>query len=181
MSRTLARLREALGDELLVRSAGAMVLTERAERLRPLSARRVVLLEDRLVVLGRAGHPVLASARVDLDDYCRAQHGIVRLSADGPTEGVVDQVLAQRGRGRRIVAELSTFASVPGVAASTDILFAFSEHLAKAASHHLPVTWRPLPVPLSGFPVAAAWHERSQNDDGHRWLRSGLVDGARSG
>lgn len=75
MSRALARLREALGDELLVRAGGGYTLTPRAERLQQQLALLLPRLEE--LVADRAFAPDTAAEtfRVAGTDYAAALLG----------------------------------------------------------------------------------------------------------
>lgn len=76
MSRSLAQLRDLMGDALLVRVGNEMRLTPRAERLWPALSRALGDLE-RLVIEGQAFDPQLASGelRVATGDYLAALLG----------------------------------------------------------------------------------------------------------
>jgi DNA-binding transcriptional LysR family regulator len=63
VSHALARLRERLGDPLLVRAGRKMVLTPRAEALRP-QVREALQLAERVFEGGRRARPRDAAAQL---------------------------------------------------------------------------------------------------------------------
>ncbi len=119
MSHALSRLRELLGDPLLVRGRGAMMLTPRAEAL-------VVPLRSGLSTLGRAlAQPVTfepASARrafriasPDLFDVLVVPELLQQMRRAAPGVDVVVTPLAERGLAERLESGELDVAVVPRV------------------------------------------------------------------
>ncbi len=260
MSHTLARLRELLDDELLVRAGRGMVPTPRAEALvvpvkellaqtrtllssaqdfRPESLRRrfrvactdhvtTVLLgpaegllqaeapgldlivspvhpetmedlrrgvidvvigifpdappeirmrrlfSDRFITVCRADHPRLAGrTSISLDDYLAESHVLV--APRGTPEGLVDRILDESGRSRRVSCAFPSFLSAVWHTSRTDALLTVSLRLVEAVSGTLPLLRFEPPVPLEDYTLMLAWHPRVDKAVEDRWFRSVIV------
>ena len=261
MSRTLARIRKALGDPVLVRSGRGMVPTPRARELRAevrelveragavftpasplelatlertftlladdalLSTIGMRLLEEvrrdapgvslRLVPEGpgdgavlrdggadleigvvhdpapetrvehifrddnvgvvRAGHPLVEGVEgveggeVTPERYAAAEH--VTASRRGKLHGPIDELLAERGLRRRVVASVPTFTAALLVVADTDLVGRTGRWTAAWQRERLGLVAFEIPLPLPDLPLAQAWHPRDEKDPAHMWLR----------
>lgn len=124
--------------------------------------RRQHLLDERYVVAMRAGHP--AASAFDLDSWLAYPHVIV--SGRGDPRSPLDGALASLGRRRRIGVVVPTFQMVPDLLQGTDMI-------AMLPSRCVPATFPALavfepPIPVDGFPLHLAWHQRRQGDRGLR-------------
>ncbi len=259
MSRTLARIRRATGDDILVRSGRSMVPTARALELRdearelvrraaavltpasrldlttldrhfsvrghdallgalapPLIARvaalapRVrlsllaetdtdrpdltrghvdlelgstvperpeiayeVLATDRMVLALRRGHP-MARGRLTAERLATMDH--VTISRRGRIQGVLDQVLAERGLQRRVLASLPTSAAALDVVAGSDAVVVVAERVCRPLAGRLGVVTEPVPFDLPPVEVVMTWHHRHDRDPAHTWLRQEIRD-----
>jgi DNA-binding transcriptional LysR family regulator len=122
------------------------------------------LFDDTFVVIARIGHRFLAGG-FDLEAYLSADHAVVAFADE--TDGIVDRVLAQQGRSRRIAVTLPLFGAVMQAVATSDMIATISRVPATARASHYGVGVLELPLPLPPHPVYAAWHQR-QNDCGIR-------------
>lgn len=131
------------------------------------------LFTDRFVGLVRRGHRFDRRTRIDLDEFCAADHVLV--APWGATRrGRVDDALGELGRARRIVVAVPHFLVAPSVVARTDYVVTIGTRLAEQAAriHDLRIIELPLVVP--DFTVDIAWHSRQHDDPGHRFLRDAL-------
>lgn len=73
---------------------------------------------------------------------------------------------------------MPTFVSSPFLVARTDLLLTVPLGLAAEAGRHVKLTWAPLPAELTveHRQVIMVWHERVEQDAGHRWLRALVVE-----
>lgn len=151
------------------------VLTERAEvdlavlnlASIPAGLRSRAALTERFVVIGRKGHPRLKRAP-SLDAFCALEHVLVSPRGGG-FAGPTDEALAQLGHTRRVRVSVQSFAQALELVAVSDLIAVYPERLARRAADRLRIVGPPLPVP--GFTMAAAWHERAHRDPAHQWLR----------
>ena len=133
------------------------------------SMRRRGLPPEHFVVVVRQRHPV-TRARFDLERYLELGH--VLIAPRGAPGSVVDGALEKLGRKRRVVARVQHFVSAPLLIASSDLALTCPESVFRAAASFLPLTALRAPLDLPIDRTSIVWHERSQDDVGHVWLRS---------
>jgi DNA-binding transcriptional LysR family regulator len=110
---------------------------------------------------------------IPLEDFVAASHVSM---GDSPTktitiETILDHELQALGQRRCIVAHSPTHSAVAQIVASSDLLAILPARLAQDYVRHMPLRIFPPPFPLPTFHVTMMWHERSQKDPGHIWLR----------
>ncbi len=134
------------------------------------------LFDDRFVCVVRRDHPQVG-ATLDLETFLALPHILISPQGEGP--GVVDLALAAVGRERRVALRIRYFLAAPFVIAASDMVLTLPESLARtfAATHGLRVLEPP--VELAPFATHLVWHERYEDDPGHRWLREAVVKAAR--
>lgn len=137
--------------------------------------RQKVVMREPFVVVARQGHPYFAR-KPTLERYLSGSHIVV--APEGMRGTRIDSLLASRGLSRRIALRVPSFVSSPFLAAHTDLLLTVPLGLAASAAQHVPLQWAPLPSELTLEPsnVVMVWHERVQQDAGHRWLRGRVVE-----
>lgn len=143
----------------------------------PEGLRSRAVLADRFVVVGRRDHPRLRRA-LTLDTFCALEHVLVS-PRGGSFSGPTDEALAGIGRARRVRLSLQNFNEVPALVATSDLVCVYPARLAARAAMPLTIVEPPLPVP--GFTMAAAWHERAHNDPANQWLRSAVHEALQRG
>ncbi|NVK57400.1 MAG: LysR family transcriptional regulator [Alteromonadaceae bacterium] len=127
-----------------------------------------IIAEDRLVVVGRPGHPAFDSP-LTLDSFLSYSHINVTPRQGEPCE--LDIELSRLGQQRRIVMQSHHFLTIPSVLVKTDLLACLPYHLAKhydLAVSELPFTMQPLNYYLY-------WHVSANEDPAHRWVREQLL------
>ncbi|PKB90399.1 LysR family transcriptional regulator [Ewingella americana] len=115
------------------------------------------LLEEEYVVAMREQHP--AAANLDIDGWLAYPHIVV--SGKGENTTPVDAALAQRGLSRRVGLVLPNFQMVPPLLASSDLMALLPSRVVPLTQG---ITALPLPVPVAGFPLHIAWHQRRSQD-----------------
>lgn len=154
----------------------ARMLDGREQPAQPGLMRRV-LLRDGWRCFVRAGHPALTKrGRLSLPRFLAASH--VMVSPTGRGQGIVDVVLAERDEQRTVAVRVSSFATAPVVAASSDLILTAPASL-EAVVGHLGLVCVAPPLPLPEHSVDMTWHQRLSEDPGHRWLRERLVAATR--
>ncbi|AGP41021.1 LysR family transcriptional regulator [Sorangium cellulosum] len=138
----------------------------------PDGCRSMLLAAERLVCVMRRGHPAsrkpLTAAR-----YAACEHLMV--SPHGEDRGVVDRELAARGLRRRVTLTVSHFLVAPFIISGSDLLLTVSARVAGAVASKLDLVVRPCPVEIAGYALTLVWAERSERDEGHRWLRDAMA------
>jgi DNA-binding transcriptional LysR family regulator len=183
---TLALREEAPGLRIALRPADAARLEAQMEKgdvdlavLTPEgiaeSLRSRPLFEERYVFIARRGHPALRRP-LDTQRFCELEHVMVS-PRGGSFTTPVDEVLDAQGLRRRVVVSASTFHSVPDLVERSDLVALVPARLVEGRPNRLRVLAPPLPVP--GFAIHMAWHNRNHGDAAQRWLRERLVAFAR--
>ncbi|MGJ6122922.1 LysR family transcriptional regulator [Mycolicibacterium sp. Y3] len=144
-------------------------------QIRPTEPETVVehLLDDRFVGVVRAGHP-LTRGRVTLRRFAAAEH--VVFSRRGRLRGPVDDLLAEQGLQRRVVASAPSPAGGLVLVQNTDLVGLLPERIGAAALQTFGLVSFPVPLPLPPLSLAMAWHPRNEADGEHRWLRDRVRD-----
>jgi DNA-binding transcriptional LysR family regulator len=135
-----------------------------------LRSRRV--LTDSFVVIGRRDHPRLRRG-LTLQAFCALEHVLV--SPRGASfSGATDEALAARGLARRVRLSVQGFLQAADLVAASDLIAVYPERLARRHAQRLKIV--PTPVPIPGFTMVAAWHERVHNAPAQQWLREAVVE-----
>ena len=130
-----------------------------------------ILFKEHYVLVARKRHPAL-KRKLTIESMCRLDYVVVSPDGGG-FRGITDVVLESRGRKRRVVLSVPHFLFVPEVVARTDLVAMLPSRLVQKRSDHLSVVEPPLSVP--SYEISMIWHERSQRDPEHIWLREQLV------
>ena len=121
----------------------------------------------------RKGHP-LAKGELTLDAYCAAKHLLVSVS--GRAFAVIDDILAQMGRERKIVLTVIQYFSAGRVVANSDLITVLPRHLIAATGMTRELVAKEVPLDLPPVNVDMLWHERDTRDPAHTWLRRHMID-----
>lgn len=142
----------------------------------PSSLMRRVLYRDPFAVIVRHGHPALRRGGLTLERYLEADHLLI--SVEGRPEGLVDRVLAARGRTRRIAVRVPHFSSAGLAVLRSDLVCTLAGSVAHAAreTHGVVVVRPPLTLPPPA--IVAWWPPQHHDDPARRWLRETLFGGA---
>lgn len=132
----------------------------------------------RQTTLFREGFAMFSPADLEppttLDTFCDARHLLVGPSG-GP--GIVDRVLAQQGRRRQVVAQLTRFAGALDVVRRAGLVLVGPVSLRRVLPEG--VVASPAPLDLPEIRVTLLWPDRLDDDPGHRWFRRRLMALAR--
>lgn len=176
-----ALTREAPGMRLAFRVLDAAVLASQMERGEvdmalmtpdtvPDQLRLRKLFDERYVAVVRPGHAGVGAA-LDLESFCALGHILVSPDGGG-FSGATDAALAAHGRARRVAVSAASFLIVPEMVERSDLIAMVPERLVRDRGGRLRVLEPPLPVP--GFAIALAWHDRTNAHPAQRWLRTRL-------
>ena len=106
---------------------------------------------------------------LDLDSYLARPHLLV--SMDGNTQGEVDNVLRSQGLQRRVAVNVPHWGTAPGMIAGTDLILTVATRtLDNVPLGDTLVALAP-PLTVAPFNYVQVWHNRFNQDPGHRWLR----------
>jgi DNA-binding transcriptional LysR family regulator len=127
-----------------------------------------LLLRERLVGVVRPGHS-LAGKRVTLKRFAAADH--VVFSRRGRLTGPVDDLLAEHGLRRRVVACAPNPAGGLFLIRNSDLVGLVPEQLGRDALAALDLHAFEVPLKLPPLEISMAWHPRYDVDGAHVWLR----------
>ncbi len=140
--------------------------------------RRIDLCTEGFACAARKGHPRINGA-LTLDTYVKTPHLLITLGDDsGPTW--IDQALNKLGKKRFVAARVRYFMTAPLVVARSDLLLTGPSMLIRYFAELLPLQVLEPPFELPTYPEEAYWHERFDDDPGHRWLRQLVKNTAQS-
>ena len=179
---TLALRRDAPGLRIALRPADSTRLEAQMEKgdvdlavLTPEgiaeSLRSRPLFEERYVCIARRGHPALRRP-LDTRRFCELEHVMVS-PRGGSFTTPVDEVLDAQGLRRRVVVSASTFHSVLDLVERSDLVALVPARMVEGRNVRVRVLAPPLPVP--GFAIHMAWHDRNHRDAVQRWVRERLA------
>jgi DNA-binding transcriptional LysR family regulator len=134
--------------------------------------------KERLVGLVASGHP-LASGRVTLRRIAAVEH--VGVSRRGRTHGVFDEVLAEHGLARRVVATVPTFTAASHIIVSSGLTGLITASYANQTAALTGASVYEIPAELPELELSQAWHVRHDLDSGHQWLRNQVASVFSSG
>ncbi|RQR26489.1 LysR family transcriptional regulator [Burkholderia sp. Bp9142] len=130
------------------------------------------LFMDQMVCVMRADHP-LAQGEVTLERFLEADHLRVAMS---PTDiRFVDNVLADQGYARKVVAKVPHWLLIPPILRESQLIAVISGKLAARFASE-PLAVRPLPFPSEPFSWDIYWHRRNDNSVTHKWMRDLIVE-----
>lgn len=163
----------ALADEL---AAGTFDLAVTHFGELPATVRRELLwLEEYVALVPRSRR--LAGGKLTRADYAAARHVFV-----SPRPGRVAKLvtmLRERGLDPRTVVTVPHFLLLPGLVASSGAFATVARSLALRFQDTHAVRAVALPYALPSYEISQVWHERSDADPAHRWLRGEVLEAAR--
>jgi DNA-binding transcriptional LysR family regulator len=128
--------------------------------------------EDFVCVL-RQDHPALRRRRLSPEAFASLPH--VLISSKLRRAGAVDKALATRGLTRRVALVVPSFSAAAIAVSQSDMVLTGARREAERHAAAMPLALVPPPVPVPPFGLAMFWHERSESDPFHRWIREQVV------
>lgn len=133
--------------------------------------RRQRLYSDRYITVARKDHPRLVKLS-RAEDFLRERHILVTASRTGhAVHEQVEAALLDRLAPESIQIRVPSFVSCAYVACQTESVGTLPERLAAYLINWLPLAIVRTPFALPRIEISQVWHERVNNDAGHRWLR----------
>jgi DNA-binding transcriptional LysR family regulator len=143
------------------------------------SLRSMHLYEDRIVCIAHRDHPEV-QGQLSLEQFLRLPHARTLSTSHVTTSLVIDAALEALGKKLEPTVLVHNFLTIPAMLKGTDIIATLPFSQAELFSALFPLQILEPPLKLPRIRYAAYWHERSQRDEGHRWLRSVVMDAAGS-
>jgi DNA-binding transcriptional LysR family regulator len=137
------------------------------------SLRTRKLITDRFVCLLRSAHPKVRDGALPLDAYLELEH--VLPAPHGKPGGPVDAALARAGLSRKTAVRVHSFMTVPALLLDSDMVATVPESFAAYVTRAHGLECVPTPIPISSFDLSMSWHERTDADAAHRWMREAIA------
>ena len=157
------------------------VISQPTSRFRIPEMRSTPLYGDRWVCVVAADNTRFGTDVADPDELASATWVVpYHDDADFPSVVPVSRQLARLGVRPRVAVRVDSFQAVPYLVASTDHVALMHERFARDCARTLPLRILECPGPLEPFEARLWWHERHDDDPGHRWFRGLVVRAART-
>ncbi|MGC3983272.1 MAG: LysR family transcriptional regulator [Pseudorhodoferax sp.] len=145
----------------------------------PLTAeiRRQPIGASELVVLARAGHPVIGPG-FDMDAYLAQEHVLVTGRRRGV--GLEDVALGRLGMQRQIRVRCQRHGAARAIVARTDLLATMSRTQAVLDDAHAGIQVLALPVALPALETFLYWHASADADPASQWFRAAMLQALRA-
>jgi DNA-binding transcriptional LysR family regulator len=134
------------------------------------------LLKETMVCIVRQDHPTVRD-RLTLAQFLKLDHVVA--SPVSPSDHYilsVDRDLAHRGLRRRAAVLVPEPSASPFVVTQTDMVASIPGRLARIYAGMVPIRIFAFPFPIPTLTLRLLWHERSQTDPAHRWIRKLLTE-----
>jgi DNA-binding transcriptional LysR family regulator len=143
------------------------------------SLRSTPLFQDKMVCVVARDHPTVRGT-LTMDQFLTLPHARILTISHTTTSRVIDEALARYGKKLERSFLVQSLLTIPAAMEGTDIIAAMplSQAVSLASQYPLQVLEPPFKLPRVRY--SAFWHERSQKDAGHRWLRSIMKDAGSS-
>lgn len=135
------------------------------------------LIEDDVVCLLDAKHPLAAPGRLTAEQYLQSAH-VVFTPYSPDQRGVVESSLGTMRVSRDGRVQCSYFSLAPDMLVGTDLLLTTSRHFAAYHARRLPLAMVPLPMGNRTMRFYQLWHSSRHRDAAHAWLRGLLGQAA---
>ncbi|MET1077470.1 MAG: LysR family transcriptional regulator [Pseudomonas sp.] len=130
------------------------------------------LLEEQLVVIGRAGHPAFANG-LSLAAYQQGRHVLIqpRAGRGSPLEIILGSAKVRR----QAQLHVPHYLTIPPIVAQSDLLGTVPRRLAEHYASIYALQVAPLPVEVPAVQVSLIWHRQQELAPGLRWLREQIT------
>lgn len=135
------------------------------------------LMDDGLACVVRRDHPDVGDS-LSRDQYESLKH--VNVLPPGRIRAGLFQALGKQNLKREVAVSVTHFLAVPEMIAVTDYCATLPIQICRGLERDPRFKVLPAPADLGTFPVELGWHVRYRHDPAHRWLRSTIIDAARS-
>ncbi|WP_373752900.1 LysR family transcriptional regulator [Neisseria weixii] len=130
-----------------------------------------VLYHEEYVCAMSKTHP-MAKAALTLEQFCALPFAMLSYNG-GEFSGATDIALQKLERQRKVVVSVNHISLLPQLLQDSDLVAVLPQHLARTLPNvHLQTP----PIDVESFTMLMTWHERTEQDMAHRWLREVLLD-----
>jgi DNA-binding transcriptional LysR family regulator len=132
----------------------------------------VPLMPCEHVIVSRRNHPQIGKS---LDSETFMSLGHVALIPELRGHVNIDRDITTRAGARRIVYMVNRVWSVPAIIGNTELVTILPRRFAEHVAPIFNLAIHQSPVPISEQEFHLMWHEKSNDDPGHRWLRERIL------
>ncbi|OPH34880.1 LysR family transcriptional regulator [Moraxella lacunata] len=132
---------------------------------------QTLLYEESYVCAMSKKHP-MANTALTLDEFCELPFAMLSYNG-GEFRGATDIALQKLGRKRKVMVSVNHISLLPQLLNDSDLVAVLPKHLAQTLPN---VRLQNPPISIDGFTITMTWHERTEHDMAHRWLRSIVLD-----
>jgi len=133
----------------------------------PTAVELTPLFTERMVMIGRRGHPQLTS-ELTIEGFAALSHLLV--SQRGDAFGSVDSALREMGLSRRIAITVPHFLAAPFIVGHTDMVAVMAERVARRLAEAAGVSIHGMPIVVPSWTVGLARLKEAQHDAAVDWL-----------
>ncbi len=131
------------------------------------------LFDNDFVCVARKKHPKIKS-KLTLDLYTELEHLLI--SPQGDLWGLMDERLLQQKKSRKVVAGFENYMTPGWIVAETDCILTVPRALGEFYEKNLGVEVFELPLPSPKIALVQAWHERTNSNPLHKFIRSKIAE-----
>ena len=130
------------------------------------------LIEQRVLVIGRKGHPAFDGG-LTLDSFQQSRHVSIqpRAGRGSPLEIVLGSAKARRD----VQLYLPNYLAIPAIVAQTDMLGVVPMLMAHQFAPTYALETAPLPMDAPGVQISLIWHRHQDNAPGLLWLKEQIL------
>ncbi|WP_394830211.1 LysR family transcriptional regulator [Pendulispora rubella] len=132
-----------------------------------------LLRHDGFACIARRGHP-RTRRRLTLRAFGELAHVVV--TPDAWPGGIADTVHADRGLGQHVLVRTPDYLVAAKIVARSNAIATLPRGIAHALAELLPLDVFRAPLDVADVSISMVWHPRTHQQDGHRWLRSLIMD-----
>jgi DNA-binding transcriptional LysR family regulator len=170
---------EPLGSDWIARLQNGEIDLKLGRRYRlPAGLRSQDLFDEQFICVVASKHPV--SEKPSLEEFAALRHLAVTSTSveQNGLGGYVDNVLARHGSQRRVAMTVPHFLVAPYIVAASDLALTASKRLLSPFVKTLRLRPIELPARFDTYRLSQVWSQRSDDDDGHAWLRGAVARAA---
>ena len=112
-------------------------------------------------------HHPMCGKTLSLDSFCQLPFAMLSYNG-GEFSGATDIALRKLGKQRKVMVSVNHISLLPQLLQGSDLVAVLPEHLAQTLPN---VHLQPPSLDVEAFTMMMAWHERTEQDIGHKWLR----------
>jgi len=130
------------------------------------------MFDNHFVCTMHPSHP-LAEKTLTLKRFVDAEHLLVSLTGDA--SGIVDSVLSDIGRTRRIAMTVNSFSSAINLLKETQLISVLPYPILAPSLEAGELIVKAVPIDIPPAEISMAWHCRDYHNPGLGWLRETLA------